>query len=334
MSKPQAAITRGIQVSPLVLFAAASALAAAVLWPHAGEWLAQVKSLYQSSLPATIHRYLWIARHAYLNPWSYPIVLMVFVLERVIPARASQRVFSTGLAHDFIWFNADALVRMAWLPLFVGTLHELYNAHLGFLTVPLLPSMPVPARAVAALVLYDFLQYLHHVIRHRVQVFWYFHMIHHSQRQMNFFTDARIHVVEHLIVETFSFIPIFALHANPFTVFGIALVYRWYARVYHANLRTNLGPLKYVLVTPQSHRIHHSIERKHWDKNFGVLFTCWDRLFGTLYPKYDEYPQTGVEDERLPLEQAAGAASLAGAFLAQQLFPFRMIGRMAWRPSA
>ncbi len=79
------------------------------------------------------------------------------------------------------------------------------------------------------------------------------------------------------------------------------------------------------MVTPQSHRVHHSLEPQHGDRNFGVIFTIWDRMFGTLYANYDEYPDTGVLDDRFPLEQGLKGLAPVGAFAAQLWFPFRLI---------
>jgi sterol desaturase/sphingolipid hydroxylase (fatty acid hydroxylase superfamily) len=105
----------------------------------------------------------------------------------------------------------------------------------------------------------------------------------------------------------------FQLSAN--AIMGLSVFTLWYTRLYHANIRSNFGPLKHVLVTPQSHRIHHSIEPRHQDRNFSVILTVWDRLFGTLYPSYDEYPQTGVAD----VEFGTGLRGL----LAEFAYPFR-----------
>ncbi len=291
------------------------------------------RAAYQAVVPLAMRRPLWNAREylwgitttAYLNPWNYALLIFVFVLERVMPARKEQRVFSAGLFQDFIWSNTDALFRMAWLPLFIGFLKSMYNAHLGFLTIHAIALWPAACRVAVAFLVYDFLHWFHHLVRHRVQVLWYFHMIHHSQRQMNFFTDARVHIVEYLASKTLIFIPLFMFQLDANRVFWLAIATHWYTRIYHANLRTNYGIFKHVLVSPQSHRIHHSIEPRHWEKNFGVFFTVWDRMFGTLYPHYDEYPETGVEDDRLPLEQTVAGLSRLGTYLAQLLYPFRLI---------
>jgi sterol desaturase/sphingolipid hydroxylase (fatty acid hydroxylase superfamily) len=173
------------------------------------------------------------------------------------------------------------------------------------------------------LLLSDFLNWLHHFIRHKVELFWYFHAIHHSQLEMNLFTDLRVHGFERVIAKPIVFLPLFMLQLDAATAVWLVLAQEWYSRVYHANIRSNYGVLKHFMVTPQSHRIHHSIEPRHRDKNFGVIFTVWDRMFGTLYPSYDDYPDTGVDDPDFPLEGAATPAALARAYFAQMVYPFR-----------
>jgi len=64
----------------------------------------------------------------------------------------------------------------------------------------------------------------------------------------------------------------------------------------HSPIRPHYGPLRHILVDNRYHRVHHSIETRHFDKNFGIMFTIWDRLFGTAsFPKRDEWPAVGVE---------------------------------------
>jgi sterol desaturase/sphingolipid hydroxylase (fatty acid hydroxylase superfamily) len=67
----------------------------------------------------------------------------------------------------------------------------------------------------------------------------------------------------------------------------------------HAQTRLHLGPFWRLVYDNRFHRIHHSLEPRHFDKNFGVLTPLWDWLFGTLYvPAMDEWPKTGLADER------------------------------------
>ena len=82
-----------------------------------------------------------------------------------------------------------------------------------------------------------------------------------------------------LIIICITFIPLYMLGVNPFTVASIGLFTKWHTRIYHANIKSNYGFLRYVFVTPQSHRIHHYLLPQHRDQNFGVIFCMWDRIF-------------------------------------------------------
>ena len=151
--------------------------------------------------------------------------------------------------------------------------------------------------------------------------------MHHSQLEINFFTEQRIHPMDWIFVRLVRFVPMMMI-AQSVTIVAIV---EWsllqYSRVYHANIRTNLGILRYVLVTPQSHRIHHSPYPQHQDKNFGVVFSIWDYLFGTQYHGYDEYPDTGIADTGFPREQSFGWPSTLFTLLRQYAYPFRRVAR-------
>lgn len=76
-------------------------------------------------------------------------------------------------------------------------------------------------------------------------------------------------------------------------------MFRLWGFVNHANVRLGFGPLTSFVAGPQWHRIHHSVEAEHRDKNFSTFFPFIDRMFGTYYaPAPDEYPATGIGPER------------------------------------
>lgn len=253
----------------------------------------------------------------------YASVALILVLEKVIPIQRSQRLLSVSFFQDFIYYILDVFSGMFILFYWMLLLKWVYDHTLWFLTVDVIRNWPAWAQGVAGFVGLDFLRWLHHYIRHKVPWFWHFHTIHHCQRNMNLFTDHRYHVVEYLIANAVTFIPLFALGLKGPTVFKIAILLRCFTRFYHANIKTNLGPLRYILVTPQSHRIHHSTQPEHRDKNFGVFFSIWDQLFGTQYRGWDEYPETGVDDETLPLEHSW--LDILIIPVKQFIYPFRLI---------
>ena len=277
--------------------------------------------------PAQVKEYYWAASVVYLRPWFWVFMSMVLVLEWLRPAVKTQPVFSRGLAQDFIWFNADILLRVALLPAYVGMLAILYHSMTGGFTVAALVPLPLWVKMVMGLVIFDFLQWINHWIRHKVRPFWHFHSIHHSQRELNALTDLRIHWVEYFLAETMGFIPMLALGVPALAVMGVGSFRMWWTRFVHANIGTNLGPLKHILVTPQYHRIHHSIEPAHQDKNFATLFTVWDRMFGTMNRNYDEYPATGVVGLEFEPPHRMSPAAWLGNFFKVFFHPFRMLRR-------
>jgi sterol desaturase/sphingolipid hydroxylase (fatty acid hydroxylase superfamily) len=284
---------------------------------------------FWTSAPASLWRAF--AQEILLNPWFYGVFALVCLLEWLIPANPEQKTLSKGVLQDAaIWVPFGLLARAFVLPLHILFLHYLYDRYLSGLTIHAAAAWPSIARLVLALLAGDLLFWISHWVRHKVSVLWYFHAVHHSQRELNFFTEYRVHPLDDVFLYTIGFIPLFMLNQSFVDIVAITWIRHWHTRMYHSNIRTNLGWLRYVFVTPQSHRVHHSIEPRHYDTNFGLTFSLWDQLFGTQYRGYDEYPATGIDDERFPFEQG-GEKKLGalGRLASQLLYPFQAIAREA-----
>lgn len=173
----------------------------------------------------------------------------------------------------------------------------------------------------------DFLGWLHHFVRHKIPFFWAFHAVHHSQRELNPFSNERVHLFDWFVASTIKFIPAFFFKESLGIILGYIVIHKILDHFNHANVKTNLGPLKYILVTPQSHRVHHSGEKAYFEKNFGVSLSIWDHLFGTQCREYDVYPTTGVTDINYPYEKQTGFFNELKSFLYQQVYPFKKIWR-------
>ena len=283
-------------------------------------------SLIQACVPAKLGSLAEKAALIYLSPWLYLLMAGVFLAEKVIPADRDQPIISVGMVQDFFgWFVLGNLVRVALLGGFMAGLYWFSDRFLSGLRIEAVAAWHTAAAAALAILVGDLLNWFHHFIRHKIGVFWLFHTIHHSQKQMNMFTDLRVHLVEYMIAKPITVFPLFVLGLDFELAFWLTLILESYSRVYHANLRTNYGPLRYVLVTPQSHRIHHSDRPEHMDKNFAVLFSFWDHLFGTQWENYDEYPTTGIDDASFPHEQRLGGVSIVTTYLRQ------LVGGVAFR---
>ncbi len=262
-----------------------------------------------------------------LGPEFWIVVALTLTLERLLPAKANQSVFSVSFMQDLVWFVYETILHMLIIVTYVQLLIMVYRANFDFLTIDAALRWPDWIQLAIGVLLLDLMYWTQHYVNHRVPILWSFHSLHHSQRELNFFTDFRYHVVEYIVRHTILVIPFLILAVEPHTIVWFAVFQRWYTRVYHGNIRTSLGPLRYLLVTPQSHRVHHSIEPRHHDTNFGSLFSIWDHLFRTQYRGYDEYPDTGIEDATFPHERSAGIKALLLTPLVQMAHPFRRILR-------
>lgn len=252
-------------------------------------------------------------------------LILTLYLQRLIPADPGQKIFSVSLAQDLVWFFYEAVLHALVFYNYVGFITRYYNKHLSTFTITSLDRSPGWLRFLVALLLLDFLYWTQHYFNHKIPLLWRFHEVHHSQRELNFFTDFRYHVLEYLVRYTFIAIPFLILHVDPPVIVAFAIVQRWYSRFYHGNIRTNLGPLKYILVTPQSHRVHHSLDPAYRDTNFGATFSIWDFLLRTQCKNFEVYPATGIEDEDFPDGRKATARKLLLNPFYQMLYPLLRI---------
>ena len=165
---------------------------------------------------------------------------------------------------------------------------------------PGVTDLPVVSFAIY-LVLFDFVDYWLHRWQHRFGWWWALHAVHHSQRQMTFWSDQRNHLIDDLIRDAAMALVAVALGASPGQFVALVIASRVLQSVQHANLRWRWpGPLEGVLVSPSWHRLHHAIGYGHEGRtqgvNFAVLFPIWDVLFGTADWRPGFVP-TGIRDQ-------------------------------------
>jgi sterol desaturase/sphingolipid hydroxylase (fatty acid hydroxylase superfamily) len=148
-------------------------------------------------------------------------------------------------------------------------------------------------------VVHDFFFYWYHRAQHRW--LWRWHSVHHSVTHLNALNSYH-HISEPLMSMLMLQLPMALAFADDGPVIPIAAALLWLHIVWiHSPTRVTLGPLRAVLVDNRYHRIHHSLEERHFDKNFGAFTTIWDRLFGTEHmPEKGEWPAVGLADQAPP----------------------------------
>lgn len=261
-----------------------------------------------------------------LSPKLYGMLAICLGLEAVFFVRF-RPLLSVELAQDFVF---SVCKRWLFLPLMFANA-ALYMALYERVLPPgdwqLAREWPFWAQFVVGYLAGDFMVYVSHRMLHGVGLLWQFHAMHHSQTNLNPLTTDRTHLVEDLFEDAVQFLPLAVLGVGFPTWVGVRAFNWMWSHVVHSNLRWNLGPLGRVLVSPQYHRIHHSTDPQHHDRNFAGRFVVWDLLFGTWHPDRECYPETGLGDASYPLERSATPTALLRQTMQQYLHPFRRIAQ-------
>lgn len=157
----------------------------------------------------------------------------------------------------------------------------------------------VPLAIVAGAAFHDFVFYWYHRAQHRW--FWRWHAVHHSIEDLSA-VNSYHHISEGLFAVVLVQLPTTLIVADTGPAVPLVNLALWLHIVWiHSPTRFNLGPLRWIFADNRFHRIHHSLDERHFDKNFGAFTTLWDRLFGTCHmPLRDEWPQVGLATVRQP----------------------------------
>lgn len=175
----------------------------------------------------------------------------------------------------------------------------------------LLPWLGLPAWAaiLLAVVALDLAIYLQHVMFHAVPALWRLHRMHHADLDFDVTTGARFHPVEIVLSLGIKLAAVLALGAPAVAVLIFEVLLNATAMFNHANLKLPSAldrVLRWLVVTPDMHRIHHSIEAAETNSNFGFNLPWWDRLFGT----YRGQPAAGHEAMTIGIAQFRASREL------------------------
>ena len=137
----------------------------------------------------------------------------------------------------------------------------------------------------------DLVQYWTHRAYHEVPLLWRLHAVHHSVKSMDWLAGSRQHIVELLITRTLVLAPIYVLGFSKEVIDAYIVIVGFQAVFNHANVSVRLGPLRYVIVTPNFHHWHHSQDKEALDRNYAAHFAFLDHLFGTAVKSDREWPE-------------------------------------------
>jgi len=149
-------------------------------------------------------------------------------------------------------------------------------------------------KVILCILILDLLIYWQHRIFHMIDPFWRIHRMHHTDTAFDFTTALRFHPIEIFISILVKAVAIILLGAPAFAVIAFEIILNGSAMFNHGNIKipkvVDRG-LRWIIVTPDMHRIHHSVDPNEHNMNYGFFLSVWDRIFGS-YLNQPRQPQT------------------------------------------
>ncbi len=267
----------------------------------------------------------WLLAHEIAVRFGFfvGVFAMVAVWERFAPRRALtlSRALRWSANLGLVVLNTIVL-RLVFPAAAVGM--AAFTAHHGWGLFNHFEG-PFLFAVVVSVIALDFVIYLQHVMVHAVPVLWRLHRVHHADPDFDLTTGARFHPLEILLSMMIKFAAIAVLGAPVVAVVVFEVLLNATAMFNHGNLRLPAAVdrvLRWIVVTPDMHRVHHSIEADETNSNFGFNLPWWDRLCGT----YRDQPRAGHEGMTIGIDghrDSREVARLPGMLM----LPFRDLDR-------
>jgi len=159
-------------------------------------------------------------------------------------------------------------------------------------------TLPAWIEIILVLLIFDLAVWAQHLASHKVPLLWRVHRVHHSDLDMDITTALRFHPLEIALSMLFKVALVYLLGPSAYAVLLFEIMLNGTAMFNHSNLRLPLGLdrlVRLVLVTPDMHRVHHSVKRSEHDSNYGFALSVWDRLFRTYVA------QPGVAHQKMAI---------------------------------
>ncbi len=227
----------------------------------------------------------------------------IFGLMAIWEVIAARRELITGKGRRWVGnlslVALDTLiVRLLFPTAALGMASMVQDLEWGVLNVV---SVPYWSAVLISIIMLDLAIYLQHVMFHALPALWRLHMVHHADLDLDVTSGSRFHPIE-IVLSMFIKLGVIAVLGPPLLgVLIFEVVLNGLAMFNHANVRMPLPldrVLRLIIVTPDMHRVHHSVERPEHNTNFGFNLSCWDRVLGT----YKDQPARGHEGMTIGLK--------------------------------
>jgi sterol desaturase/sphingolipid hydroxylase (fatty acid hydroxylase superfamily) len=211
------------------------------------------------------------------------IFIILFLLESKFQLRKRvQNRWKRIIINFVVSIPSFALLRFLFIPFMVWLAYKNEQWHFGFNYIFYAPAC---LKAAIAFLLLDYSNYLWHVVLHKMPLMWRFHLVHHTDLDLDITTAFRFHFGELIGSVFFRGAAVILIGISPLMVLIYEIAFEAANQFQHSNMKLPFRfekALNKIIVTPRMHGIHHSMKKSETDSNFSIIFSFWDRLHKTL----------------------------------------------------
>ncbi|RUO23245.1 fatty acid hydroxylase [Aliidiomarina iranensis] len=239
---------------------------------------------------------IWLRLSAFLG-----LLALFLSWEGIAPKRSRERARrSRWLSNGGIIIIDSIALRLVFPTAAIGV--ALWAAEAQFGLLYLAPNLPVWLHVILAILVLDFAIWLQHLTFHHVPFLWRLHRMHHSDVDVDVTTAVRFHPAEMILSMLIKMAVVVLIGAPAAAVLLFEVILNGTSMFNHSNIKVPRKAekvLRWFLVTPDMHRVHHSWHKRETNSNFGFNLPWWDKLFGT----YRAQPEDGHENMVLGLHE-------------------------------
>jgi sterol desaturase/sphingolipid hydroxylase (fatty acid hydroxylase superfamily) len=241
------------------------------------------------------------------------LLAAIFIpLERLFAMYPKQKLLRRAWFNDLVYWIVNGQIIGLGLAVIITGIIFISGWLIGESAHAAVTAQPYWLQFIEALILSDAAFYFTHRAFHTIPWLWKFHAVHHSIEELDWLAGARIHPIDQIVTKGISLFPVFALGFSDVVIGAYMLLYTWQTASLHCNTSIKIGPLRWILASPEFHRWHHVKDREFRDRNFAAQLPFIDILFGTMHMPAGQLPSAYGIDEPMPQN-----------YLLQLVHPFR-----------
>ncbi len=221
------------------------------------------------------------------DTYGAPLLIVLFILLFILESRFQLRKRVQGrwkraLINFIVSIPAFVLLRLLFIPAMVWLAIKNQDWQVG---INYWLQISFTLQFIIAFLLLDYSNYIWHILLHKLPILWRFHLVHHTDLDLDITTAFRFHFGEMIGSVLFRGAAILFIGASPLMVLVYEIVFEAATQFHHSNIKLPFRFEKLLnkfIVTPRMHGIHHSMIKKEMDSNYSVIFSFWDRMHKTV----------------------------------------------------